>query len=886
MSKKAKELGFIVTHIEAFHKMHCNFIGDRRIFREATAAAFIARYSFIARYCGCIHAICFVAMIASVAAASARGQSTPLTMYGNQGFAQAPDLRWVETLISDGFPRVALKVSESRMQLHMPDSDAHAQWMMLAMHSQAAVDLDAFDFSSDPKKLDAMVSKLDAISANARGTPRELWIRWKSIWCRWLVQQRGLASYLAAPRREPLKLWIIGSIRASLDAVEDLEQEVRKLPTGIGKAIPNEQRLDLQGRLALLRADLLYQRSQCYPVGSEDRSVAATEMLQSLNQAMSKLPADWVHRPSLAIARIRGQIQLGNYDDAITSANTLWESLLSEQDARASTIQYEGALAVVGARAARFKNQVDEFNAWIARGGGALASPELALEQFSADLQWGGDQAAEKALDWKRTIGKKFGSYWEQRMDALLVSSHGTAKLPTKNPSLEILRIEVRQLLAAKRWDEAIEKLRQAEFAAAQLHAEDEAFAFGMQVAAAHDSRDHREEAATAFFEMGSKYPGQPKAAAASLMGAWLIRPSANPGTPQPLEQSILYRERLRTTASQWPQSDAAKQAVDWFERDSLARDNLAPVLDLWDARCRATRQSSSAIGRFLLGVCLRNESWLEPVREPIEDRLAPLAALRTTLAETYNEVDRDQLRGWIASTESELRWTLRDVQGDSTTWLGSLARLDSSPADAILAADAKSTQEALRIRLAPWNDDPLARLGVLWFACESRALAILSRPTLAAKQEYQRLDALARLLQEERRGESVYPLGPTLEGNLQRAIRFYDILAAGGDGDWNAVLKQLEKEREMDNRSAWWLYRSARVMQAIEAHRPEAIPQYRLMASGFPAGSEPWLEARARTAQTLRWSNDAAAADQLRDLVLATYPKAESQWRLRFEAK
>jgi hypothetical protein len=880
VSKKAKELGFIVTHNEAFHKMHCNFIGSRRVVREATATVFIARY-----FCS-LRVICFVAIIASFAAASSRGQSSPLTIYGNPGFAQAPDIRWVETLISDGLPGLALKVSESRAQLHTPDSDAHAQWMMLAMHSQAAVDLDAFDFSSDPKNLDAIVSKLDSFLASARGTPRELWIRWKAIWCRWWIQQRGLASYLAAPTREPLKLWIIGSIRTSLDTVEELQQEVRKLPTGTGKAIPNEQRLDLQGRLALLQADLLYQRTQCYPAGSEDRSVAANEMLRSLDQAMSKLPADWVHRPSLAIARIRGQIQLGNYDDAITSANTLWESLLAEKDTFATTIQYEGALAVVGARAARFKNQVDEFNAWITRGGGSLASPELALEQFSADLQWGGDQAAEKALDWKRIVGKKFGSYWEQRVDALIVSSNGTAKIPTKNPSLEILRIEVRQLLAAKRWDEAIEKLKQAEFAAAQLQAEDEAFSFGMQVAAAHDSQGHREEAANAFFETASKYSGQPKAAAASLMGAWLIRPAENPGTPQIPEQSTLYRERLRSTALQWPQSDSARQAVDWFERDSLARDNLAPVLDLWDARCRATKQSASAIGRFLLGLCLRNEAWLEPIREPLDVRFAPLSALRTTLAETYSEVDRDRLRGWIASTESDLRWTIQDVQGDSTTWLGSLARLASSPTEATLTTDADRMQEALSNAMSPWNDDPLARLGVLWFACESRVLAILSRPIPPANQEYLRLHALVRLLQEERRGESAYPLGPALASDLQRAIRFYEILASGGDGNWTAVLKQLEKEREMDTSSAWWLYRSARVMQAIEAQRQEAIPQYRLMASGFPAGSEPWLEARARTAQTLRWSNDAAAADQLRDLVFATYPKAESQWRLRFEAK
>lgn len=869
----------MVTNNWAFHKMKPYFNGSRTRRRVPNTQASIARLF------GRPPRIWLFGIYASVAAlffseTTAWGQSAPNLLYGMPGFAQAPDIRWVDSLIADGLPKLALEVCESRLKLAPPDSDAHAQWMMLAMQSQAARDLDAFDFGSDPAGLDAIPPKLDALSAGMRGTTRELWIRWKVVWCRWMIQQRGLASYLAAPTREPLKLWIVGSIRTSLDALEQLEQEIRKLPTGPGKPITNDQKLDLQGRLALLQADLLFQRSQCYPPGSDDRSAAAAEMLQALDQGLSKLPADWIHRPSLAIARIRGQIQLGQYDDAITSANKLWDKFFSEKDTRASTIQYEGALAVVGARAARFKNRVEEFNAWIARGGGPLASPELALEQFAADLEWGGDQAAEKALDWKRTVGKKFGAYWERRMDALLVSNNTAATRPTKTPSLEILRIEVRQLLAAKRWDEAIEKLRQAEFAAAQIPADDEAFAFGMQVAAAYDSQGQREQAAKAFFETASRYPTQPKAAAASLMGAWLIRPSANPATPQTPEQAALYRERLKGTASQWPSTDAAKQAVDWFEREALARDALAPVIELWNPRCRATQQSSSAVGRYLLGFCVMNDAWLEPTREANEERATLLATLRGTLADTYGEVDRDRFRAWIAATESDLRWSIPSIQGDSTTWLGHLARLVASPADASLA------EESLRKGLDPWNEDPLARLSILWFACESRSFAILARPNLSAKQEYQVLGVLARLLQEERRGDSPYPLGPTLDGALQRAIRFYEMLAACGDGNGNGVLAQLQREREADKKSAWWLYRSARVAQALEASRREALPWYRLMASGFPAGSEPWLEARARTAQTLRWSNDPAAADQLRDLVFATYPKAESHWRSRFDTQ
>ena len=867
----------MVTHNGAFHKMERDFIASHPIRRGSIDGAFIARSLRISL-------IGFIALYASLASLPVWAQSSSSALYGMPGFAQAPDVRWVESMIADGLSRFALELCENRLTLYSTESDAYAQWMMLAMQSQAALDLENFDFSGDPQGLDGIAPRLEKLSSSLRGKPRELWVRWKILWCRWLIQQRGLASYMAAPTREPLKRWVINSIRTSLDAVEQLEQDIRKLPAGPGKPITSDQKLDLQGRVALLQADILYQRSKCYPSGSDDSIAAAAEMLRSLDQALSKLPADWIHRPSLAIARISSQIQLQQYDEATVGANKLWDSLRSEKDTRATTIQYEEALAVVGARGSRLRNRKEEFDDWVRRGGGPLASPELALEQFAADLEWGGDQAAERALEWKRDVGRKFGSYWEQRLDALLVSSNVAAKRTVKAPSLEILRIEVRQLLAAKRWDEAIDKLQKAEFAAAQLQADDEAFAFGMQVAAAYENQGKREQAATTFFECASKYPTQGKAAAASLMGAWLIRPGANPSGSQTPEQSALYRDRLKETALKWPTTDAAKQAVDWFERDCLARDNILPVIELWNKRSRETQQSSSAIGRYLLGFCIRNDAWLEPSTQRSTEETNALQILREALVETYSEVDREPLRVWITATESDLRWGIPQLQGDSTTWLGSLARIVNLPRN--LPREGSIDAEILEGMGSPWEDDPLARVAIYWYACEAQAAAMLLQPKTPSKQEYQGFRAQLRLLQQERDGESVYPLGPSIDDKLQRAIRFFELLAAGGEGEWKDTLKRLEGEREANPKSAWWLYRSARVLQSLEPHRREAIPLYRVLASGFPAGSEPWFEARARTAQSMRWINDSAAADQLRDLVFATYPGAEAKWRNRFDGK
>jgi len=304
-----------VTQNQAFDKMEDHFIAGLTPARGPIATLCIARFV------GNVPRILILAIFASIMVAPALGQPVSQMGFGSAGVAQAPDVRWIESLIAEGFSKMAVDVCESRLKFYAPDSDAHAQWMMLAMHARTAWKLDTFDFSSDPTVLDAIPSQVASLAEGMRGTPRELWIRWKAIWCRWLIQQRGLANYLAAPTREPLKLWILGSIRESLDATEQLEQEIRKLPTGLGKAIANDQKLDLQGRLALLQADILFQRSKCYASGSDDANTAAAEMLQSLDDALSKLPADWIHRPSLAIARVSSLIQLQRYDDAIQSAN-------------------------------------------------------------------------------------------------------------------------------------------------------------------------------------------------------------------------------------------------------------------------------------------------------------------------------------------------------------------------------------------------------------------------------------------------------------------------------------------------------------------------------------------------------------------------------------
>ncbi len=810
--------------------------------------------------------------------------------FGFQGFDQAPDAALIEVLINDGLPGLAVKLCEQRLPLHNHESDAYAQWLMLAMQSQVAEALQSRQDLSSIDGLAAIEQALESLAQRSPESPRNPWIQWKKLWCRWYIQQRILGAYLAVPSRTALRDWILVAIRQSLDEVEALEPSVRGLQstkparsaskdaTSSRSILTNEQVLDLQGNLDLLKADLLYQRSQAYASGSDDAVAAATEMLTSLDRALSKLPGDWLHRPALTIARARAQVQLGQHTDALTSLESLWNQLALKENPTSDTLRYQRIMAAVAMSAARDGSRWDQTETWLARGGGWTASPELALEAFAVEMHRGGDDVAQKALVRKREIANRFGSYWEQRADALLIANpnlvrNGTSSsTPTSSASLEVFRIEVRQLLAAKRWTDAIEKLRQAESAAAREQATDAAFAFAMQIAAVFESNGQRSQAADAFSKAATKYPSQAQAPAAALMSAWLIRNPAASASKSDLEQRARYRDALSEVATRWPDSESAARAADWLERDCLAHDQVTRWLQFWTTRVTSTQHLEGALPRFMFGYCLLQDRWLETDTSDA-DAASALEALRIQLTTIVREPSASEFSKWMTGLSSDLRWIV-PMKADVPSALSLAFDLSANSASV----------DACRERLAVWKSDPLGRLGVLWFACEVR-LALAMSQKGGQPEALRALKPLVELLGDEREGEDKFPLAPAIELKLQRTLQLARIVVSGiQSGDTTEAVNSLQRIREEQKRSAWWLYRSARWTQAMGKDPSDALPMYRLLASGYPSGSEAWLEARARTVQTMRWIGDEAEANQLRDLILATYPNSDSVWRERFD--
>ena len=846
----------------------------------------------------------------SSASSQPASDESPRASYGMPSLSDAPDITFVETLIRQGLAKVAVAICNHRLSILSNDSqaknsDAFAQWTMLAMHADIAAELDDVDWNSFEPNLQTALKSLDQRAQPSLGTPREPWILWKKEWCRRFLQQRALAAFLAVPGREPIRDWILASIRQSLDTTEQLELAAQKIqPTkgpakGSSPSITASQILDLRGDLELLKADLLYQRSQCYPPKSDDRLTAAAEMLSSIDRALQRISGTWSHLPLLRIARATAQLQMGQPSDAQKSLQSLWIELEQDDSPDPKSPQWKQAIASLAARAARESSQWESAGDWIAKGGGWFASPELALEYIALTVAKNEPTSATAALEIKRDIAQRFGLYWEQRADAILVASpnHVSENTPNNatlnNPSnsgsmasLEIFRIQVRQLLAAKKWREAIEKLQQAELAASQKSLDAEAFAFATQIAATFAANGEPSQAADEFYRAAVSYPDAAKAPATALMSAWLIRNPIKKTTADPKEdldaaalQRATYRERLIDTARRWPASEAASQASDWLERELLSNDSWNQLLDFWTDQVKSapnfeqqtSKQVTHTIHRLLFASTLLQDDWLEPPSKDRDNNEEHFTLLTQTIAQHAPLNERSSITSWLDTLSPAPFWQ-NPSKGSANS---------QQPPQWI----AQSIPQASTSSLPLPENDPLSRVGSLWYACESTSQALLVAPESTRVATAKELVNLLEQLTQEVAREPRYPFGPRTRARIERSIAFYGALAQCHVAKSDEGIRVLESKRDENKKSLWWIYHTARAMQSVAEQRQNAIAMYRQMASGLPAGSQPWLEARARTAQTLRLMGNATEADQLRDLVLATYPAATIPWKSRMES-
>lgn len=832
-----------------------------------------------------------IVFLGSVCAQHCSGQS-PLaglgnvsTPFGTRYVDGHPDRRFVGQLIERGFHEPAIELCQRRRSLAEsgPDLNEKAHWRMLCMESEAAKTASELMKNSDTlPTIDTQIKSIAESFPMEQSDPRSLWGQYKSSWCQWYVLRSGVSIYLAAPGRTPLRDWCLKRIRIALDDLEELESGVAKTPTtGVSSAdkIGANDLNSLTAEINLLACDLLSLRGMIYPAKSDERLAAGTQMLSLLEKAERRIGSSWSDRPKLQIAKCRALLLLDRPKDALSASASLFAL---PQLRREWTV----AIAAIGSEAARDLGEFETSFRWIREAGGWESNPLLAIEQFATTLANEKMSSADEALRIKKLIAERFGGYWASRTDALLVTTKGNIpnpnlKAPSNALAMELLLSETKQLLADKRWEDAVEKLSQGEAIAANEKNEELAHQMAKRSAAIWGSLGEFENAANEFHRAATTYPNVPQSPAASMTAVRMIQEGlqrlgteSNPLALEKRESLLQLRKQIwLDVMTIWPESEQSAAAVESLQDFYLSNDQLWEANQLWLERWErllrlATERESKnnavanqelqssfhhSVTLTSLLCLLSQQSWLDSSLVGVEAQKKANHILLQLLetSEKSDPSERNSLRARLQPMASGAGWE----------WSGTGISMPS--------ARPTSMPSVLDV----------------WLECNLMYLQIISS-TPPTPEKIQGLSESVDKLSKAIESEQSKRLGKLTKEELTRSLALYRIAAKGWSGDPDGAKTEFERKEKESMRNAWWPYQSARYMQSIPSLREDSLIRFRRVASGLQPSSEGWYECRARTVQTLRMLQRTEEADQLTAVIVATSPSISPLWISRMEAR
>ena len=866
--------------------------------------------------------------------------STNIQAFGPLASSDSPDEDLIQSLIQRGFPEMATDICQTRKLLAMnsqASSDSIARWNMLLIQSLAAQAVSTESVFDRPGLIDEALVRANSIATENQDSSRHLWIEYKFQWSRFFVLQRTLAAYLAVPTREGLREWSLQTIRACLDDLDPLQVQAKNSPlrnglSGAKDTITPLQWTSLENDIILLRTDLFLLQGSFYPLKSQERIGAATEILDLLEKAASQVSRSWAGYPRLELARCNALFMLGRSQESMDELQKLWSRLSDASAAKSAAVgRWQLGVGALAAQVNREIGNLRESDRWIEQVGGPFQSPELALEHFANRLVISSsgpngtkaEIAAQEAqlqlaFQVKAEIGKRFGSYWQQRADALLVSNksiieptNATSGDPTQplattaspNLRVELLKTEARQLLTGGQWQKAIEKLNQAEMSAGNSGSQTEALEIAMKSAAILLNQGQSDVARSEFFRSAIAYQRSAKAPDAAMMSVWKME-SDMPADASSMSEAdrlaarqqrvAIYRGRLAEIAATWPESIQANKAVQKLEQSFLLEDKLVSLLDLWSNRLKQLPETlvmekvgqtswstyDRAFASYGLIAIATQSAWPDRSRYSDQERVEvreALAILRERILERTPSNAKPLALTWLDSINSCMEWPRRSTIGIPNP----VGLQDLPPSLGYLEWGEPS--ETSR-QTETWESGlPIA---LSWIRAE-----VNFQTQIRKSEEPQVLSNLVKevdrlqKLQTQNRQSIGQAIGVRQAEQLVRSLESYSIAIDLWSGEERSkkATEELLKVRKSNPKDAWWFYRSARMLQSTPNQREQAIQLYRSLANGLTAGSDPWLEMRARTAETMRQMGDMKSAQELANLVLATYPSLNDEWKRRF---
>ena len=822
---------------------------------------------------------CFASSLAIFWQNSSQCEAQAPPVYGLAIDYGHPDKIYVQTLTQSGFYELALQYVESRIgnrdESAAKLSNSNAQWFMLRAEIRAAIVSSEISerFDSPSSLSDQLVEIRNQLVANPED-PRSPWLEWKALWCRWFVLRNATSLHLAAPTRTKLKEWCLSELRDALEKTDRLIDTVKStstkdLPQTKPDGLDASQVTALLADSYLLKCDLISLRATSYPIESDDRIAAGTQMQSTLDEAELRISRDWSDRDKLLIARAKSHIFLRLPKQSAEIVDRLLKA------GKLNRRELMLPAAAIAAESYRMANDIPRSEEWLERAGGWRSSAGLAIEHFTNLLasQNGTEitkSQLEQALTTKKEIATLFGGYWESRADAIMLSRQpngASTATKTVDLSLELVRTEVRQLLLAKRPLDAIDKMAQAEYALAERNATSDALILAMQGAAIWGLQKEYINAANEFHRAAMSYPKETQSAESALNAVAMLREhlkalSESTSVPEKQEevaQVLSFRKQyLRDISNVWPSSSQADTAMAELELALIAESKLVEIADLWLSRLEKI-EPQTVDPRRIHDYYHRAATWLSLIAafgsSPwLESNLLPADSI-PTLPSKFERLHN------LARSHA-LNVTQEDVLGKIFQRVG--------------------WEPIMPMEIPNWGDEaPLLRLMQRWARCEialQNALLIATQPSADTSGLREILKQSASL----RESNDLQLLGPKLMEHFRKNIDHYIIASKFLGGEREGLIDELKNKETQSPRDPWWIYKTARIFTTQPDQRDAAIERYRRLASGFREGSDAWLDCRARSVHVLMLQNKRDEAKQLFDLIISLYANLSDTWKLR----
>ncbi len=841
----------------------------------------------------------------------------------------------IDTAIIDSLCRLGLYESailrcRSGIAASSTGSLIHAKWLSLLITTLA--ERDAEKAQSIKDALSEAQKLYDSYIADPKNQAYRVWVHYSYEAVRLNLISRSVANYLAAPTNKTRRDDALETIRNLLDHLVEIKEEAH---AQLGAALRRDDRESairahdlgsLHNRLSLLEIDCMLLRCDCYPTDSDERIAGGTEALAAIDKITGRIESDWSGQELLDLARSQSLIALNRYGDAVHSL-TKWLATVDDPSLRNRGI----------ALLAKSHQMQGDFNAAAkvllnATGNALQESPEIALATLElqiaswkkqADKPAGPTTSAddnqreiERILKMKELVVDRFGNYWRQRAEALIVASSLGSSTPnnvsTSTTSLDLLKVNIRQRLAAGEYAAAIELLEQAEAASLAANETKQAFGFAKSAIGIMQQQSVGSDptrlpvtqavidriASTAKKYSVEETSPQLHQSAVELQKALIATESSSTASAAMNEA---YQQMLLDHVTTWPDRQSSNGIRAQLQLLYLGTADVRSLVELWGEELAwlATSPSESDVKRteqhdiriatanaylvnaaLLSGLAQDTRAELQPVRPPTLDHL--LVGSRWLVDALGADYDWWTIDGGIQPLDGKsIAWSLPTNTFENNASASAFHKILVASTQPELANIGTEVQQVI-----DWTQtDYPGRIA--WIVALDSKLSSILRLRWISDGNQPSQDWLASVLLLHEASQAGLraleaSLHPSLLLKLKEHLAIAEARLVAVRGDAEMAIVELQKFREKDLRDPRWTMELARLFEIQDASSEKALQLYRQLAAGSPIGSDAWFESRLSSVRCLRSQKKQSEADQVVSLVQAMVADIPEKWKRR----